>query len=650
MEAATRALIIAIAAYDHAPVDPGARWQPLASAADAELLSGVLRARGVEDVSVLADEAATAEGIVAAFRGLGRRSGRGDHLLIHYSGHGQQITDGSDHDELDGYDEALVPFDAPAVAGEGYGGERHLRDDTLHTLIEALRARVGKGGSVTVTLDACHSGSATRGGTVRGGTPMDLRGAPPAGGPPAPGGGWEEVEASGARAPLVVISAARSNQVAAEVEAPETGRPQGALSHALALALGRTPTAPTWAAVFDLVQQTMARTVPGQIPQAEGDLRRGVFGAADEGRADFHRVVRVDPTRTQIEIDGGQLHGLSVDARVEVHAAGAIAPQPATLLSAGSVLSTDVLRATVHLDRPLPDLDPAGLRVWVTEWRPAPHPLAIALDLPDGPRREALLAALAPLAGRVEVVPDRAHAVFTVDAPADRLRILQNGNEGGSADLHASTADGADPAALAEHLLALSRAALLRDFSLDSAVARMELQLVAAEVDAWGACRVPPGAPRLAGSGTRPELPVGSVVALELTPRGAVTVYATVLYIDATGRPVQLYPRVGEAADAIPPGGAPVPLDCVRVREPLGLEQILVIASRSPVDLGPLLGYARAENNRGGEASGALQALLDQYAGATRGDPVPRAATQQGFAASLFYVVTPAVTLATPGP
>ena len=79
-------------------------------------------------------------------------------LVFHYSGHGQQITD-DNGDEPDGYDETIVPYDAPMRAEAGYRGDKHLRDDELARKLLALRAKVGPTGNVVFAFDSCFSGA-----------------------------------------------------------------------------------------------------------------------------------------------------------------------------------------------------------------------------------------------------------------------------------------------------------------------------------------------------------------------------------------------------------------------------------------------------------------------------------------------------------
>ncbi|KAF8538860.1 hypothetical protein BDD12DRAFT_840666 [Trichophaea hybrida] len=78
----------------------------------------------------------------------------GDVVYIHYSGHGAQAR--TVYPELKGpnsVDEALVPCDI-------HCGGRYLRDFELAELLDIM---VQKGLVVTIVLDSCHSGSASRG-------------------------------------------------------------------------------------------------------------------------------------------------------------------------------------------------------------------------------------------------------------------------------------------------------------------------------------------------------------------------------------------------------------------------------------------------------------------------------------------------------
>ena len=88
-------------------------------------------------------------------------------MYIHFSCHGQQITDVNKDEALvdsrDKYDEALVPYDACVSYGwNGYKGEKHLLDDTLNEWLNKIATKVGMDGCVILVADACHSGDLER--------------------------------------------------------------------------------------------------------------------------------------------------------------------------------------------------------------------------------------------------------------------------------------------------------------------------------------------------------------------------------------------------------------------------------------------------------------------------------------------------------
>ncbi len=155
------ALIVAVGEY-HKETN----WRSLQSANDVDLIHAALLKQGFlpENIHVIENEAASKSGIQQAFQNrLLKRARSGDIAFFHFSGHGQQVAD-DNGDELDGYDEALVPYDSPQRFQAGvYEGERLLRDDELGRWLLQLRRKIGSKGQVLISLDACHSGTATRG-------------------------------------------------------------------------------------------------------------------------------------------------------------------------------------------------------------------------------------------------------------------------------------------------------------------------------------------------------------------------------------------------------------------------------------------------------------------------------------------------------
>lgn len=154
-----RALFVGIDKYV-----PTGGWTDIHGTNDYKLVKPMLEKAGYADgnIHALLNKQAVKTNIVAELKTLTQQSGAGDYVYIHFSCHGQQMID-DNGDEPDGLDEALIPYDAKRRFTQNeYEGENHLRDDELEILLDNIRAKLGAAGNITVVLDACHSGTATR--------------------------------------------------------------------------------------------------------------------------------------------------------------------------------------------------------------------------------------------------------------------------------------------------------------------------------------------------------------------------------------------------------------------------------------------------------------------------------------------------------
>ena len=154
------ALLIGIGDY---PEDSG--WNKIHGNNDISIIKPTLIRQGfpAEAIVQLLDSAATKNNILKAFDDLAAKLRSEDVAYIHFSGHGQQVSD-LNGDEEDGFDEAWIPFDAKKKYEIGvYEGTNHLIDDELNVIFTRLRVRVGAKGKIIVIADACHSGSGSRG-------------------------------------------------------------------------------------------------------------------------------------------------------------------------------------------------------------------------------------------------------------------------------------------------------------------------------------------------------------------------------------------------------------------------------------------------------------------------------------------------------
>lgn len=160
VQATKRALVVGIGAY---PAETG--WPAIHGDNDVAIAVDYLQRAGFESahIATLLNEQATYQGIQTAFLALIEQAAEGDLIYIHFSGHGQRITD-VDGDEAirnpkrAGYDEAWIPYDAHVAYEAGvYEGEHHLVDDEINGYLALLRGKIGEAGRIIVIADACHS-------------------------------------------------------------------------------------------------------------------------------------------------------------------------------------------------------------------------------------------------------------------------------------------------------------------------------------------------------------------------------------------------------------------------------------------------------------------------------------------------------------
>jgi hypothetical protein len=112
--------------------------------ADALAMEKIAKTCGYETKRLLTSDA-TSNAVCAAIGQAAQDLGRGDYLLLTYSGHGGQVPD-SNGDEDDGQDETWVLYD------------RMLVDDELY----ALWSQFVDGVRIFVLSDSCHSGTVVK--------------------------------------------------------------------------------------------------------------------------------------------------------------------------------------------------------------------------------------------------------------------------------------------------------------------------------------------------------------------------------------------------------------------------------------------------------------------------------------------------------
>ena len=296
---------------------------------DVALLRATLRDRfGFDDASmtVLTNEQATRDGILAAMKKLVEDTGPDDVVLFYYSGHGSQMSD-REGDEPDFYDETIIPYDSGRMTHEN----RDISDDEIYLWLRDLGQKTG---NITLWFDCCNSGSLTRaafGGATRS-VPRDDR--PPSELPesPIPRSEWAALKAvhdtigPSGWAPVgsryVMIAACRDEQTASEYppQAGSADEVHGCMTYYLHQELMTAGPGTTYRDVFNPARRRVGLMYPDQTPQLEGNCDRVVFGLVDLAPAHFLEVTaRAGELAT---LDGGLAHAVRIGASYEIYPPG----------------------------------------------------------------------------------------------------------------------------------------------------------------------------------------------------------------------------------------------------------------------------------------------------------------------------------------
>jgi hypothetical protein len=270
-------------------------------------------AEGRDNQRVLVDAQASKAGIAAAFRWLAERAtDSADVVVIYYSGHGSWAPDSAidavrTRDEEDGFDEGLVPWDARDAHNP-----RHLvLDDEIGRMLAQLGTR-----NVTMIVDACFSGTVTRGSPddSSASAPVPRGPRPPAYATMGTSGGLLTGEAGMTH---TLLTAASSSELAYERMIYPGEVMSGVFTRFLAEALdGADPNT----RLDDLLRQVRTKVGQNQTPQLEGDRGARIFrvgaGVVVPERG-YAVAVNAGPGR--VGLDAGALHGVRKGALYDIY-------------------------------------------------------------------------------------------------------------------------------------------------------------------------------------------------------------------------------------------------------------------------------------------------------------------------------------------
>jgi hypothetical protein len=323
------ALVVAIGDY---PIVENRlkNWQDLSSINDVELVKDLLAKQNFQDknICVLMDQKATAANLHHTFDSIINQLEKGDVFYFHFSGHGQRVADVDKNmfpntkflgkDEEDGLDEVLVLYNAPLNWDEKYTLDEHFIDDQLNHYMNLIRKKIGPQGQVIVVIDACHSGTATRGAesiVVRGSNEIC-----------APKGYQANLKSqdktigfdadfqflnSKDLAQMVAFFGCKSEQVNRETVAPN-GKGYGSLSYFFTKSVLELKDKASYQNLFSKINEHMIISFRNQQqPVIEGDnLNSLVFNGGLVVQKPYFNLLKLDSKSTKI--DGGLLQGIQV--------------------------------------------------------------------------------------------------------------------------------------------------------------------------------------------------------------------------------------------------------------------------------------------------------------------------------------------------
>ncbi len=301
----------------------------------------------------------TRAAILAALDTLVARTGPGDIVYIHYSGHGSQVPDAT---SPGGLDDSIVPADYKDDQSNEITGKELAR------ILKNLKAKGPA--QVTLSFDCCHSATVTRGAAKKRGLSWaeyvrwrrEKYGVAPA--PLAASRGANtrpaNVVVSDLDRPGYVVISACANDACAFETRDENGVSLGRLSDALSQSLARATPQTTYQQVFDQVNAVFKQKYSDQSPQLGGDPNTRLLGGRAEPPAPSILVSVVPPDG--LALDAGKLQGVTPGSVYALYAKDAASFTPATRIADATVASVGLTTSTLKItQKDKPGLTPDDL-------------------------------------------------------------------------------------------------------------------------------------------------------------------------------------------------------------------------------------------------------------------------------------------------
>lgn len=342
-EARTHALLIGVSDYNVNGISD-LKGPPN----DVSILWRALKGRDVkvEDIAVLTDPVLPESPDFPKPKGLPHRAEilaeldrlaevveKGDTVMFYYSGHGSVQPVNPDipqeEPEADGQDQVILPGDVGAYSMIDRSIKNAIVDNELAVRFDAIRA---KGAFIWAVVDACHSGTVTRGQDVTRSVDPGVLNVPPAPKLESHGGEREApVPLKPGAGGIVGFYAVESYAEAIErpftgYNLPMVGEGDGQRMGVFTYHLHRALTRDTASTFRDLAQEIVAEMNSdrsgGKVPPPvfDGDLDAPVPGSEAARVPNSVSVILADE---QLTIPAGVLHGFDVGATLALYLPGA---------------------------------------------------------------------------------------------------------------------------------------------------------------------------------------------------------------------------------------------------------------------------------------------------------------------------------------
>lgn len=515
--------------------------------------------------TTLTDDCATRARILEALEQRIETLRAGDTLLFYFAGHGSRYRDDTARDQDTGYNGTILPADARNPDGSP--------GDIFDVELKALKDRaVAKGLYFVSVFDSCNSATATRDGAAG-----QSRSAPALGvaTPPTIAVATPQTPAAtsaGGNGYWVHLAAAQDGEEAQETGGGAVGVRAGVFTTALINTLSMPGMRD--ATFGDLIHEVRLRVATrghaAQTPSAEGALTAAV--GSRTRTAVLYDVEHIGTTTT---LQAGTTGGITRGSRFALYANQADAVMRRARVATASVTDVAAATAVLVLDGTANAALPKRLIAeQIAHFLPA-DTLAVANDLPAGPARDAIAAALHATGFAVESKTGATHVVAAAEG-----EVALRADDG---TLLAASLGSADDPAFSDRLTdALRKIARVQQLLALRTSGGTDDQ---ADPFPVGACIAADGyrpttCPPLQAGGVR-RIGMQERITATVVNRGTRPVYIYVLAIDPYNAVDLVLPKPGEFDQPLPPN-QPYRRSGMSFDAP-GAYRFVVLASARPI-------------------------------------------------------------------